>query len=436
MLTRSVEHQPPTSHITKPFLKSWGPSSSSSVPKYPQPFGILFYPFLCRTHRFYPCRRHRTLWSTCRRPSRRPFRLPPPRPPRRCSFRQLRCRTSGLLWSLRWVEWPWCGIGRSFRQHPWCSRGRLPHLRWSSWIRIYLWRTSWWRYVWLSSVSFGLQHFWLKIAGYYADPEAECQVFHICTAGANGADGALSKYSFLCPNGTIFNQNYFICDWWFNFDCAEAADLYSLNDDIAAERDAASGALDSYGAATESRASYGAPEEEAQGDYAAPADYDYGEDRAADAYAAPTEVDLNALPVYEESQATYEGEAPGAVVEIREGRRFRGGRQGRRGGRRQGRRGGRRQGRGQRGFRGWIVPSSFLSSTFWSLSYYQSSSPIITCLYCNLNFGAKIVIIFIWSIVVTILSSKSLWKSLSLSENSPFFFLLFLSYCLVNVKIL
>ena len=152
MLTRSVEHQPPTSHITKPFLKSWGPSSSSSVPKYPQPFGILFYPFLCRTHRFYPCRRHRTLWSTCRRPSRRPFRLPPPRPPRRCSFRQLRCRTSGLLWSLRWVEWPWCGIGRSFRQHPWCSRWRLSHLRWSSWIRIYLWRTSWWRYVWLSSV--------------------------------------------------------------------------------------------------------------------------------------------------------------------------------------------------------------------------------------------------------------------------------------------
>ena len=124
-----------------------------------------------------------------------------------------------------------------------------------------------------------------------------------------------------------------------------------MNDDIAAERDAASGALDSYGAATESRASYGAPEE-AQGDYAAPADYDYGEDRAADAYAAPTEVDLNALPVYEESQATYEGEAPGAVVEVREGRRFRGGRQGRRGGRRQGRRGGRRQGRGQRGFRG------------------------------------------------------------------------------------
>merc|ERR1719373_609649 len=73
--------------------------------------------------------------------------------------------------------------------------------------------------------------------GYYADPEAECQVFHICTA--DGA-GGLAQYSFLCPNGTIFNQNYFICDWWFNFDCAEAEGLYSLNDQYAAEREAVS----------------------------------------------------------------------------------------------------------------------------------------------------------------------------------------------------
>merc|ERR1740123_2057429 len=61
--------------------------------------------------------------------------------------------------------------------------------------------------------------------GYYSDPEAECQAFHICTA--DGA-GGLAKYSFLCPNGTLFNQNYFICDWWFNFDCSTAEELYSL----------------------------------------------------------------------------------------------------------------------------------------------------------------------------------------------------------------
>merc|ERR1712224_1032067 len=90
--------------------------------------------------------------------------------------------------------------------------------------------------------------------GYYADGEAECQVFHICTA--DGA-GGLAKYSFLCPNGTIFNQNYFICDWWFNVDCAQAEDLYSLNDDIAA-------------AAPDAEASYAAPSDV---DYAAPAEY-------------------------------------------------------------------------------------------------------------------------------------------------------------------
>ena len=28
------------------------------------------------------------------------------------------------------------------------------------------------------------------------------------------------KYDFLCPNGTLFNQQYFICDWWFNVDCS------------------------------------------------------------------------------------------------------------------------------------------------------------------------------------------------------------------------
>ena len=99
--------------------------------------------------------------------------------------------------------------------------------------------------------------------GYYADPEAECQVFHICTA--DGA-GGLAQYSFLCPNGTVFNQNYFICDWWFNFDCSEAEGLYSLNDEIAAEREAASGA------ASDAIGSYAAPDAAPIGGYDAPSD--------------------------------------------------------------------------------------------------------------------------------------------------------------------
>merc|ERR1711892_1454478 len=71
--------------------------------------------------------------------------------------------------------------------------------------------------------------------GYYADPEAECQAFHICGSDGNGG---LTKYSFLCPNGTLFQQQYFVCDWRFNVDCSTAQDSWSLNEEIAAEREA------------------------------------------------------------------------------------------------------------------------------------------------------------------------------------------------------
>merc|ERR1712002_798296 len=126
--------------------------------------------------------------------------------------------------------------------------------------------------------------------GYYADPEAECQAFHICTA--DGA-GGLAKYSFLCPNGTLFNQNYFICDWWFNFDCSTAEELYSLNDEIAAEREALAGAASD----------------------------------SLDYYEAPADYAAAAAPAGDYS------------VEGRTGRRLGGRRNNRRGGRRQGRRG-------------------------------------------------------------------------------------------------
>ena len=81
-------------------------------------------------------------------------------------------------------------------------------------------------------------------------------MFHICTADGQGG---LAKYSFLCPNGTVFNQNYFICDWWFNFDCAEAEGLYSLNDDIAAERAEIDAAAAEAAAASVDQPDYSAP---------------------------------------------------------------------------------------------------------------------------------------------------------------------------------
>ena len=40
---------------------------------------------------------------------------------------------------------------------------------------------------------------------------------------------------------TIFNQQYFICDWWFNVDCSQAESLYGLNDEVAAEAASSSG---------------------------------------------------------------------------------------------------------------------------------------------------------------------------------------------------
>ncbi|XP_071750078.1 uncharacterized protein [Lepeophtheirus salmonis] len=75
--------------------------------------------------------------------------------------------------------------------------------------------------------------------GYYADPEAECQAFHICIADG---EGSLLKASALCHNGTIFNQEIFTCDLWSNFNCADAEGLYSKNEELAAAREEASAA--------------------------------------------------------------------------------------------------------------------------------------------------------------------------------------------------
>jgi hypothetical protein len=97
--------------------------------------------------------------------------------------------------------------------------------------------------------------------GYYADPEAQCQVFHIC---ANDGQGGRTKFSFLCPNGTLFQQQYFVCDWWFNVDCSLAESFYGLNDQIAAEREAIS-AGGSQGAGGRGAAAAGGQRSSAQG---------------------------------------------------------------------------------------------------------------------------------------------------------------------------
>nr|XP_022921092.1 uncharacterized protein LOC111429412 [Onthophagus taurus] len=61
--------------------------------------------------------------------------------------------------------------------------------------------------------------------GMYADVETGCQVYHVCHDGREGEKGA----TFLCTNGTIFNQAEFTCDWWYNVNCHEAQSHYRLN---------------------------------------------------------------------------------------------------------------------------------------------------------------------------------------------------------------
>jgi len=69
-----------------------------------------------------------------------------------------------------------------------------------------------------------------QFPGIYGDTGADCQVFHMCQPNGN-------YDSFLCPNGTIFNQQYFICDWWYNVDCAASPNFYALNEFIYQDQD-------------------------------------------------------------------------------------------------------------------------------------------------------------------------------------------------------
>lgn len=36
-------------------------------------------------------------------------------------------------------------------------------------------------------------------------------------------------FTFLCPNGTLFNQKFMICDWYYNVVCKGSDQYYSMN---------------------------------------------------------------------------------------------------------------------------------------------------------------------------------------------------------------
>ena len=69
-----------------------------------------------------------------------------------------------------------------------------------------------------------------QYSGYYADVDTRCQVFHVCLRRATRR--SIEKWSFLCPNGTVFSQENFVCVWWNqapNCDLDTLGRLYELN---------------------------------------------------------------------------------------------------------------------------------------------------------------------------------------------------------------
>lgn len=60
--------------------------------------------------------------------------------------------------------------------------------------------------------------------GFYADEEAQCQVYHVCWEGR--------RESFLCGVGTVFNQAILACDYWHSVDCSKSSQFYGVNSEL------------------------------------------------------------------------------------------------------------------------------------------------------------------------------------------------------------
>lgn len=61
-----------------------------------------------------------------------------------------------------------------------------------------------------------------RAAGYYADVETGCQIYHMC-------DGLGRQFSYTCPNTTLFQQRMLICDHWYMVNCSKAESNYAAN---------------------------------------------------------------------------------------------------------------------------------------------------------------------------------------------------------------
>ncbi|XP_063706096.1 mucin-2 [Culicoides brevitarsis] len=61
------------------------------------------------------------------------------------------------------------------------------------------------------------------LGGYYADPETQCQMFHVCVKVAGVG---IQDYRFLCPNGTAFNQEAQVCVDFGDVNCEDDTLFY------------------------------------------------------------------------------------------------------------------------------------------------------------------------------------------------------------------
>lgn len=68
--------------------------------------------------------------------------------------------------------------------------------------------------------------------GYYADVEADCQLFHVCV---QVSEYEFQDFHFLCPNDTVFDQQHLVCTNWFEVDCH--AQLAFFTNDFGIKRD-------------------------------------------------------------------------------------------------------------------------------------------------------------------------------------------------------